>query len=95
MRGADRLALRACVATPAKEYLQFEAALSLLPGLPPEDAVDLLRQRVQALEMELAPVGRRPAPLRATTRGFPGSSCSRPSTCAALLEAELDFVRTA
>ena len=42
------------VTTPVKEYLQFEAALSLLPVLPPEDATALLRQRAQLLEVMLA-----------------------------------------
>lgn len=42
------------VASPQKEYTQFEAALSLLPALPPEDAADLLEARVQAIEVELA-----------------------------------------
>src|SRR3954453_17888109 len=30
------------MASPQKEYLQFEAALSLMPSLPPEDAAELL-----------------------------------------------------
>jgi DNA-binding PadR family transcriptional regulator len=41
------------VSSPAKEYLQFEAALSLLPGLAPDDAVALLRRRAVALEVRL------------------------------------------
>ncbi|MGH8317831.1 MAG: PadR family transcriptional regulator [Steroidobacteraceae bacterium] len=39
---------------PAKEYTHFEAGLSLLPVLPPEDAVALLEQRCQALEVRAA-----------------------------------------
>ncbi len=42
------------VAVPVKEYLQFEAALSLLPALPPEEALDALRQRSKALAIEIA-----------------------------------------
>ncbi len=42
------------VSTPVKEYLSFEAALSLLPGLPPEDAGRLLSDRCSALEVRLA-----------------------------------------
>lgn len=42
------------ISIPQKEYLQFEAALSLLPALPPEDAASLLEQRVEALDVELA-----------------------------------------
>jgi DNA-binding PadR family transcriptional regulator len=44
------------VAVPVKEYLQFEAALSLLAGLPPEEAVRLLHQRCNALEARLAAI---------------------------------------
>ena len=42
------------VERPQKEYTQFEAALSLLPALPPEEAADLLESRLLALEVELA-----------------------------------------
>lgn len=42
------------VATPQKEYTQFEAALSLLPALPPEEAVALLDRRLAELDVELA-----------------------------------------
>jgi DNA-binding PadR family transcriptional regulator len=38
------------LATPVKEYPQFEAALSLLPVLPPEEATALLEERVHRLE---------------------------------------------
>jgi DNA-binding PadR family transcriptional regulator len=38
------------VGQPAKEYPQFEAALSLLPILPPDEALALLRQRLHLLE---------------------------------------------
>ncbi len=39
---------------PVKEYPQFEAALSLMPILPPDEVADLLRERVQRLEAEAA-----------------------------------------
>jgi DNA-binding PadR family transcriptional regulator len=41
------------ISVPAKEYPNFEAALSFLPALPPEDVVPLLEERAQRLEMEL------------------------------------------
>ncbi len=49
--GRDQLRnwMRDLVAQPAKEFLQFEAALSLLPVLPPDEAVQLLRERAVAL----------------------------------------------
>lgn len=42
--------LRSLVAEPVKEYLQFEAALSLLPALPPKDVPLLLAERLGRLE---------------------------------------------
>ena len=42
------------MSSPQKEYLQFEAALSLMPSLPPEDAAGLLEQRVEALDVGIA-----------------------------------------
>lgn len=38
---------------PVKEYTQFEAGLTLLPGLPPEDVSDLLDERIGLLTAEL------------------------------------------
>ena len=52
------------VAQPAKEFPQFEAALCLLPVLPPDEAVALLRERelklrdkIAQLEAELEQLG--------------------------------------
>ena len=42
--------LRALLAAPVKEYPQFEAALSLLPALPPKDVQLLLAERLGRLE---------------------------------------------
>jgi DNA-binding PadR family transcriptional regulator len=39
---------------PAKEYPQFEAALSLMPILPPDETEALLRARAVRLEAEIA-----------------------------------------
>lgn len=41
------------ISRPVKEYTQFEAGLSLIPVLPPEDAAVLLEQRCTHLEMEI------------------------------------------
>ena len=41
------------LARPVKEYPQFEAALSLLPVLHPDQVVALLRERARALEKEI------------------------------------------
>jgi DNA-binding PadR family transcriptional regulator len=45
------------LSTPAKDYPSFQAALSFLPALPPEDVVTLLTERAHHLEAELAQAG--------------------------------------
>jgi DNA-binding PadR family transcriptional regulator len=42
------------VAEPVKEYPQFEAALCLLPVLPPDEALALLRQRLERISENAA-----------------------------------------
>jgi len=42
------------IAEPVKEYPQFEAALCLLPVLPPEEALALLRRRLTRIEAKTA-----------------------------------------
>ena len=44
--------LRELVREPVKEYTQFAAGLSFLPGLLPEEAIALLKERVVRLEAE-------------------------------------------
>ena len=44
------------LAVPAKEYPQFEAALSLMPVLHPSKVAELLRARTSALEKEIGEV---------------------------------------
>jgi len=44
--------LRELLREPVKEYTQFAAGLSFLPGLLPEEAVALLEERVLLLEQE-------------------------------------------
>jgi len=79
------------VSTPVKEYLQFEAALSLLAALPVDDALALLRQRSVALELERAQIG---AVLStASDAGLPRIFEIEDEYKQALLEAELEFVR--
>jgi DNA-binding PadR family transcriptional regulator len=40
------------ISTPATEYPQFAAALSFLPALPAQQVADLLKQRLQQLDIE-------------------------------------------
>jgi DNA-binding PadR family transcriptional regulator len=42
------------LSTPVKDYPAFQAALSFLPALPPDDVVALLTERAHHLEAELA-----------------------------------------
>lgn len=79
------------LSVPVKEYTQFEAALSLMPALPPEEVTALLRDRVRRLELELHQ-------LRAVggimaERGIPRLFGIESEYWLALREAELAFVR--
>jgi DNA-binding PadR family transcriptional regulator len=79
------------VSVPAKEYLQYEAALSLLPALPPDEAVALLRQRCDTLEMRLDQ--REAVREGILKRGLPRLFGLEDEYEAALLQAELEFTR--
>jgi DNA-binding PadR family transcriptional regulator len=45
--------MRAILSTPTKDYPRFEAGLSLLPAVPPEDAIDLLETRLEFLKKDI------------------------------------------
>ncbi|HTT00587.1 MAG TPA: PadR family transcriptional regulator [Steroidobacteraceae bacterium] len=45
--------MREILSTPIKEYPQFEAGLSLLPALPPEEATDVLETRLEFLKKDI------------------------------------------
>jgi len=45
--------MREILSTPVKEYPQFEAGLSLLPVLPPEEATDVLETRTEFLKKDI------------------------------------------
>jgi DNA-binding PadR family transcriptional regulator len=79
------------VATPVKEFPQFEAALSLLGGLPPDEAAVQLQRRADALEMRLT---QQRAVLEAAHRvGLPRLFSPEGEYEVAVLEAELAWVR--
>jgi DNA-binding PadR family transcriptional regulator len=46
--------MRDLLSRPVKEYPQFEAGLSLLPVLPPDEAVAMLKQRLREIDDALA-----------------------------------------
>lgn len=79
------------VSVPVKEFTRFEAALSLLAGLAPQDAARLLQQRVQRLDHELRAIS---AGLQAAgEQGLPRLFTVEVEYRQALREAELQFVR--
>jgi DNA-binding PadR family transcriptional regulator len=79
------------VAAPVKEYLQFEAALSLLPALPPEEALAALQQRCRTLEIEIATVDG--AVSAAQSHGLPRLFALETEYVQVLRRAELDYVQ--
>ncbi|MBO0824112.1 MAG: PadR family transcriptional regulator [Actinobacteria bacterium] len=80
------------VSTPAKDYPAFQAALSFLPVLPPDDVVTLLAERAQHLEFGLA----RAAALREMLQkeGLPRLVWVEAEYERILREAELGYVRS-
>ena len=83
--------LSAMLSTPAKEFTQFEAALSLLPCLPPEDVLALLDDRVQATELAL--VAERSVCDHAYQQGLPRLFAVEAEYRISMREAELAFTR--
>ena len=80
------------LSTPAKEFTQFEAGLSLLPCLSPEDVLGLLEERVQALELLL--VAERSVRDHAYEHGLPALFAVEAEYRIAMREAELAFTRS-
>jgi DNA-binding PadR family transcriptional regulator len=79
------------ISTPVKEYPAFQAALSFLPALPPDDVVALLGERAGRLETELAAA----AGARELVQkfGLPRLLWVEGQYAVTLRQAELDFVR--
>ena len=77
-------------ALPVKEFTQFEAALSLMPVLPPEEVSRLLGTRRLRLEAEI--VGTRAVLEEMTSRGMPYLFGIESDYAMTLREAELRFV---
>jgi DNA-binding PadR family transcriptional regulator len=79
------------VAVPTKEYPHFMAALSFLPALATDDALEAMRNRAQALEIRLTQLR---AALRAGDEaGLPRLFELEGEYEEKVMEAELDFVR--
>jgi len=76
------------LAEPTRQFTDFEAALSLMPAVPPERARELLRQRLDRLHAdESADLA-----LRARAAGFPRIFTIEGEFQAALRSAEIAFV---
>ena len=83
--------LTSLIDTPAKEYLQVEAALSRLPGLPPDEAASALKERLGRLELQLTLM--RAARVGMLDAGLPRLFALESEYMEALCHAELDYVR--
>ncbi len=79
------------ISTPIKDYPSFEAALSFLPALPPDDVAELLSERAQRLEMAL--VQACATRELAQKHGLPRLFWVETEFRDILLEAELAYVR--
>jgi DNA-binding PadR family transcriptional regulator len=79
------------IAVPVKEYRQFEAALSLIGILPPEEALGLLRDRIAAVEQHM--VIRRAQLNGVAEMGVPRVFLIEEEYAGALDEAELDWLK--
>jgi DNA-binding PadR family transcriptional regulator len=80
------------ISTPVQDYPAFQAALSFLPTLPPEDVKTLLEERAQHLESELAQAGA--ARELARKQRIPRLFWVESEFAEVLREAELGYVRT-
>jgi DNA-binding PadR family transcriptional regulator len=83
--------LRELIGTPEKEYPRFEAALSLLPGLSPDEVEGLLAQRLNTLDAEL---GRQERMLAEWRQRLPRLFLIESEYAVAMLRAEADWVRS-
>jgi DNA-binding PadR family transcriptional regulator len=79
------------LSTPVKDYTSFEAALSFLPTLPPDDVARLLRERASLLEREI--VQARASRELAEKQQVPRLAWVEEEFRTVLREAELGYVR--
>jgi len=83
--------MRGILSTPLKEYPQFEAGLSLLPALPPDEATDVLETRTEFLKKDLEHIKNGLA--QTTAMSLPALFSIESEYRLAVLEAELRFVK--
>lgn len=80
------------ISTPVREYPAFQAALSFLPALPPDDVLTLLQERAVHLEAGLAQAAATHELVR--KHGLPRLVWVESEYSVALHEAELAYIRT-
>lgn len=78
------------ISTPKKEFTQFEAALSLLAALPPDEVIGLLEQRLNNLRFHRT--AHEALREQAAASNFPGLFLIEADYTFALLAAEIEFV---
>jgi DNA-binding PadR family transcriptional regulator len=78
------------IGQPAKEYPQFEAALCLLPVLAPDEALPLLRRRLELIEDNAAVLARQIE--QVSGANFPGLFLVESEYRLAMIKAEQEFV---
>jgi DNA-binding PadR family transcriptional regulator len=84
--------MREILSTPSKEYPQFEAGLSLLPALPPEEATDVLETRMEFLKKDIEQI--RAGFQQTQAMELPALFSIESEYRLAGLETELSFVET-
>jgi len=82
--------MREILSTPSKEYPQFEAGLSLLPALPPDEVTDVLETRVEFLKKDIEQIKGEFQQVKAM--GLPALFSIESEYRLAGLETELGFV---
>lgn len=82
--------LRELIRVPVREHPRFEAALSVIGVLPPDEAMELLRLRLRDLEVEVAA---QRAALGELTRTLPRLFLIECEYYVALQKAEADWLR--
>ena len=90
-RRTFRAWMHEALSTPAREFPEFPAAVSLLPLLTPEEALGELETRVAALEDEAARIDAQLS--GAATQGLPRLFLLETEYQRATLEAEMEWVR--
>jgi DNA-binding PadR family transcriptional regulator len=89
-RGELRTWMADLIGEPIKEYPQFEAALCLLPVLPPDEALALLRRRLERIEQNSAALTRQIEAIGG--QNFPPLFLIETEYRLALIKAERHFV---